>query len=195
MASQKYLNGYVYRINNLLDRGKFYIGSTFQSLDKRFLDHCYRGNYIKGSKYNYPLYVAMRELGFDNFEIELIETLNNCNKMELLRLEGHYQKTLNPCYNRLIAGRTQKELYQDIREQKLNYQKEYAQKNKEHIMQYQKQYRIDNKEKIRQKDKQYREKTYICPCNPDKELKLCKKSQHNRTLKHIKFIESQETKE
>ena len=72
----------------------------------------------------------MRELGKDNFFIELIEEYPECQNIEQLRKrEGHYIRELKASLNQLIAGRSQKEYNKD---------------NAEYISERNKQYRIDN---------------------------------------------------
>jgi hypothetical protein len=62
--------------------------------------------------------------------------------------------------------------------------KKYRETNIDKIKEGKKKYRENNKEKI----KEYREKQYTCECGST--LCLVKKSSHNKTKKHINYIES-----
>lgn len=69
--------GKVYKIINKLDDSKFYIGSTVMNLKRRFTNHksdCFNE---KKAMMHYPLYCDMREYGIENFEIQIIETIEN----------------------------------------------------------------------------------------------------------------------
>ena len=152
-----YANGKIYSIRNYLN-DKVYIGSTTQSLAKRFSAH--KGQINANKTRNRPLYIAMRELGVTNFYIELIELYPCTCKDELHAREGHYIRqydSFNNGYNRVINGRTQKEYRKENKEQLLNYQKEYYNNNKDQIQNSQRQYYNNNKEQIQNYQKQYRE--------------------------------------
>ena len=89
------------------------------------------------------LYEAMREIGADNFYIELVKECP-CENVEQLRaMEGEYIRTMGTL-NHIIAGRDKYQWYEDNKE-----------KVKEHI----KQYRTENLDKIKQRVKVYAEKT------------------------------------
>ncbi len=97
----------------------------------------------------------------ENVSIELIKLFPcNCRK-ELEKEEGKYiLEYKNICVNKYIAGRTIKE-----------YMKKYNKKQWE-----------DNKEKIKEK----RKEKYKCICGS--EFIKIHKSRHNKTKKHISFI-------
>ncbi len=96
-----------------------------------------------------------------NVSIELIKLFPcNCRK-ELEKEEGKYiLEYKNICVNKYIAGRTIKE-----------YMKKYNKKQWE-----------DNKEKIKEK----RKEKYKCECGS--EFRKIDKARHNKTIKHISFI-------
>ncbi len=119
---------------------------------------------------------------FDQFEtancqITLIENVECVSKDELLARERHYIKTME-CVNKCIPLRTAKEYSFDNRER---YRK-YYHEHKDQKVAYDKQYMIENREKIKVR----RAKTYVCECGM--QAVQYSKAQHNRTKKHISFI-------
>lgn len=103
-----------------------------------------------------------------NPKIFLVEHFSCGNKEELLKRERYYVEN-NKCINKTIPLRTKKEWYND---------------NKKKISEQTKQYRQDNKETIREQGKQ----KYECECGSI--TTNSNKCQHERTKKHIKFIET-----
>jgi len=122
---------------------EIYIGSTTQSLavrkaqHKRQLNSCSRILFQK----------------YDDVRIELIEEFPCKNRMELVRREGEIMRN-NDCINKRIAGRTDKEYYEDNKEQIREKQKEYMKTNayKEKRREYMREYHQtdDYKEKLRE---------------------------------------------
>jgi len=202
-----YKNGKIYVIRNHIN-DLIYIGSTTQSLSKRFSVHKINSNTKK-----YQLYQTMNDFGRENFYIELLELYPCSCKDELHKREGYYIRKFDSFKNGLngcIAGRTDKEYYQDNKIQIIeqtkkyyndnkdkikDYDKEYYKVNKEEIKEYKKEYYKANKEKIRKKNKEYqkvnkeklREK-FICECGSI--LTHQSKSKHLKTKKHLKYIEN-----
>ena len=77
----------VYKVTNNINN-KIYVGITNQGYKTRFYKHC--SDSIRGS--NFPLHLALRKYGIDNFTTEVIET---CDTIELLKeREIHWIKTL-----------------------------------------------------------------------------------------------------
>ena len=102
-----YNNVEIYQtLNNVND--DIYVGSTCQSLSKIFYEHRSRCN----KSHNGKLYPLMREIGRDNFYIELIETYTCNNTDELKAREGHYTRE-RATLNMAIAGRSDKQYYED----------------------------------------------------------------------------------
>ncbi len=107
-----------------------YVGSTIQPLYKRWNDYKTKCNNETSKHYNRYLYVKMRELGINKFYIELYEDCSCKNKEKLNRKEGKIIRqigTLNPN----IAGRTEKEYYDENKSTILEKKKEYYDENKE----------------------------------------------------------------
>jgi hypothetical protein len=171
-----YNNGKVYKIEPICEHeeGEIYIGSTTKDyLSKRMVAH--RKDYTKYKK-GMPVFttsfVLFDKYGIENCRIILLETVNCNSKDELFARESHYIRTLK-CVNIIIPDRTKKEW------NKMDYQN-----NKEKFCKKAKDYAIQNKEKLALK---YRE-TFICECG--KETTICNKNRHNRSKRHISFIES-----
>ena len=166
-----YQEGKIYKIYNAIT-DDIYIGSTTQKLCERMRTHGNAQNPKKHS--NYLIYQAFREHGVNNFYIELIEK-HPCNdRDELRKKEGEYIRKLKPSLNRRIAGRTDKEYYNDNRDVLVQKSREYAAQNREKVLQnhrdyYQRtkdsdsrieyitKYNADHREEKREYDKQYRE--------------------------------------
>lgn len=67
LSPLEHIYGYIYCIENFINHKK-YIGSTRNSLTKRFNQHKTKA-FTKNEKSNYPLYNAFRKYGVDNFTI------------------------------------------------------------------------------------------------------------------------------
>ncbi len=180
----KYNNSKIYTIRCKDDDSLIYVGSSTQPLYKRWYDHKKNLNNEKYS--NRLLYAKMKELGVDNFYIELYEECNLNNREQLLKKEGEVIREIGTL-NKNIAGRTKQEHYNDNRDNMLKiysqYHKvnneiisirhkdyynlnketikvkhnEYIFNNKEKIKEYNKKYKEDNKEKIKEQKKAYNE--------------------------------------
>ena len=154
-----YQNGQIYKIISFDNPDICYIGSTTQSLCKRFGGHVanYR-TYLKGGK---KYTTACKICCYPDARIYLIESYNCSNRNELERREGEiikeYQKneTLENPVNMVIAGRTNKEWRIDNQNEIKIRTKHYRENNKDEIKEYKKQYYKDNQEKIKELKKQY----------------------------------------
>jgi group I intron endonuclease len=88
-----YQNGKIYKITNCID-DEVYVGSTCQSLSRRFSKH----KDMSRCRPNYKIYQHFNKLGIDKFCISLIEDYPCNNKTELRCREGVFikeQGTLN----------------------------------------------------------------------------------------------------
>ena len=141
---------------------KVYIGSTVETLKKRFSKH-------KCSKT-----CSSREiLKYDDAKIELLECYECENKEELRKKEGEYIRKYD-CVNKKIEGRTDKEYRQENKEKIA----EYYQENKEAVLEYQKEYYEKNKEKINEK--------FTCPCGGTYTYQ--NKARHLKTKMHLNYL-------
>lgn len=90
---------YIYKIINDINN-KVYIGKTYNSIEKRFKEHCSDSN-RKNSK-NRPLYNAMNKYGIEHFSIELIEETNEPEEREKYWIEQY--NSFKDGYNATIGG-------------------------------------------------------------------------------------------
>ena len=155
--------GRIYKLFNKLKVEDFYIGSTIKTINIRLSHHKSVSN--KGTT---PIYTYMREVGKDNFEIELVE--DNVLITDLIVRENHWIQELKPILNtHIFLCRTEQERdaakYEKnkervkkrvnerriIKRDEINAQKrEHYYKNKERILKKQstREYR-DNANKLR----------------------------------------------
>lgn len=143
----KYNNGKVYKITSA-NTTDVYVGSTTYELNQRLSGHERSHRRYLNDKTNYCLSFQIIEKG--DYKITLIEAVNVNTKEELLKREGHHAKTIPNCINIAIAGRTQKEYYEDNKQEILDYHKDYYKINKDEIVQKQKAYKEANPELIKQ---------------------------------------------
>jgi hypothetical protein len=155
-VSNPYRNGKIYTIRSY-QTDRFYIGSTCNSLSKRL--HGHRGNYnkYKNGKQNYM--TSYEIMQYDDNYIELLELCPCSSNMELHRREGELIRQHDNCVNKVIAGRTHKEYYEENKEHLSSLHKEYYERNKERLLplnrQNNKEYYKLNKEEVDEKHRQY----------------------------------------
>ena len=120
-----YANGKIYMLEPTCeyDEGDVYYGSTASTLVKRLSEH-------KKPSNNLTSRLLLDKYGRDNIKIVLMEAYPCSCVDELKAVEAKYQRA-NKCVNKRIAGRTQKEYYQDNRDTTLAYQKKYYYVNRE----------------------------------------------------------------
>ena len=162
----KYNNGKIYKIEHINEDGDIYVGSTTKSLHYRLARHIEDYNLYKldsksVSKIN--SFKLFDQYGIKNCQITLLENVNVESKNELLQREAYYIKTLK-CVNKVVPLRTRAE---------------YKIDTKEHIKEYALEYYQKNKEKLKTK--------FICECGST--VSYNHKSDHNKTKKHLKYIE------
>jgi hypothetical protein len=110
-----YSKGKIYTIRCRNDATLIYVGSTIQSLAKRWGQH--KAQCLKTP--NYILYQAI-DNNWENWYIELYE-LYPCNcKEELLKKEGEMIRGIGNL-NHQIAGRTKTEWLEDSKEKRKEY--------------------------------------------------------------------------
>ena len=191
---EKRQTGYIYSIRSY-QTDEIYIGSTYGTLRQRLYQH--KHNYM-GYLNETTNYVSSFEIvKFDDVYIELVETHENVNKMELQRHEGECIRRTEKCVNKQIAGRTKKEYNEEYYNENKDKIKEYYNENIEKIKEYHKEYYNDNKEyhkeyrtenieKIKEYQKEYQneyqKEKYICSCG--KSLSTSSKARHNKICKN-----------
>lgn len=134
-----YSKGKIYKLWSPELEDMIYIGSTIQPLSVRLGGH--KCDYKRGKN---CMSSKMFQLT-DNIKIELIEEYPCENKDQLTKREGVLIRE-NPCVNKYIAGRDEKES-----------KREWYESNKEKISAVGKQYYIEHKQKILEQSKLYYE--------------------------------------
>ena len=139
----KYKNGKIYTIRYKNDDSLIYVGSTIQPLYKRWFEHKSRSK--NKEKQILPLYKKFNETDINDWYIELHEDCPCQRKEELNKREGEIIREIGTL-NKNIAGRTEKEHYQDNREDILKKNrvkdKKYYENNKDEIQKRRKEKRI-----------------------------------------------------
>ena len=90
---------YIYKITNDIN-GKIYIGKTYNSIEKRFKEHC--KDRLKRKCEQRPLYSAMNKYGIEHFYIELLEETDNPEEKEKYWIE--YYGSFKSGYNATTGG-------------------------------------------------------------------------------------------
>lgn len=115
----------IYKIYDSEHPEQFYIGSTYNTLKQRFVNHKSDSKTSQS-----PLYKYIRQVGFDRMVMRLVKTFDEpMTEQELHQKEGVYQRLLHPTLNKNIAGRTAKQ---------------YLQENKEKIRQHNRKQKIND---------------------------------------------------
>jgi hypothetical protein len=151
-----YNQGKIYSIRSLSRPDLVYIGSTSQSLAKRYGQHKSPSNRTASSQI----------IALGDSYIELVEEYKCDNKNQLQRREGEIIRSMD-CVNKVIPGRTDKEYYIDNKELTIARTKQYQIDNKHKIKQYiidinadklkeyNRKYRFDNADKLKEYSRQY----------------------------------------
>ena len=127
----KYKNGKIYTIRNRNDDSLIYVGSTVVPLYKRLSNH---KTDSKNPKYeNRQLYKKMNETDINDWYIELYEDCPCERREQLLQREGQVIREIGTL-NKIIAGRTNKEWFEENKTHVKEYKKEYQETNKEKIL-------------------------------------------------------------
>ena len=168
-----YSNTIIYKIH-CDDVPEIYVGSTTNFNRRRTCHKCICNN--ENSKaYNLKVYKFIRDYGgWENWSMSIIDVCNLETKEQKLTLEREWIDKLGATLNSEVPGRTDKERT-----------KEYRETNKVKLAEYKKEYRSANKESIAEKMNE----KFDCECGGKYTHK--NKSNHNKSKKHLKFIESQ----
>jgi|LakMenE18May11ns_1017448.scaffolds.fasta_scaffold9957462_11 hypothetical protein len=174
-----YANGKIYTIKCKTDDNLVYVGSTIQSLEKRWFKHKYCCFNENRHEYNYIIYNTIRQNGgVENWNIELYENYPCNSKRELEKREGEIIRQFGTL-NKRIEGRTHHQYITDNKEKKRENDRKYQQANKEEIKQKKQEYYEANKEELRQKNLEY------CEANKE-EIKKYKKEYREANKEEIK---------
>lgn len=173
-----------------------YIGSTCQLLCQRKGGHKVKAKRWKNGKCKYVC-TSHILCEYDDMYIELVENYPCNSKTELLRREGEIIRQTEHCINKAIAGRTSKEYVKDNLEKTKAYKQRWHKENKERMNAKSKQNYLDNKERYNAQSKANYQKNkakqlakqakkYTCECG--KTLSIGKRARHEKSRKHIAFI-------
>ena len=177
----KYQNGKIYKIVDV-GYNKCYIGSTCEALSQRMARHRKDYRRFQRQQRNYvSIFDLFDEYGVENCKIELIEECDCNNVYELRRQEGQHIQTTE-CLNKIVAGRTRKDRYEENKDAYLAQCKAYRDTHKEERQRYYKAYREENRERI------YK----ITNCDCGGTYTHDHKARHFRTARHQKYVEQQE---
>ena len=123
------LKGTIYKIHSPLRPNLgTYIGSTFLTLHRRMVIHrCAHRAFLLGRSGFCTVY---RILGCSTDAVaEVLEEVDVENRRELIRLEGDFIRSIPGCVNCNIAGRTDRERYDDNRQQNQEKARDYYRTN------------------------------------------------------------------
>jgi hypothetical protein len=203
------MKGIVYQIYSDSYPDIIYVGSTINTLEKRWQNH---KSDFKNKKRNGPVICQYFEkFGIDLFQIRVIKEYDVVDNNHLLVYEQlwiHKLKTINIVKNlflrtKMIIQMQNKLYYEENKESISEKHKLYMEENKEYFSEYQKLYRENNREYNKTYYENNREHIieralmlYTCQCSPDKQLTHGNKARHERSKKHQKYLQSlEETKE
>ena len=100
---------YIYLITNNVN-GKFYVGKTEDTIEKRFQKHC--SDSKKERCKNRPLYRAMNKYGCENFSVSLLEETDQPEIREIYWIEQ--KQSYHNGYNATLGGDGKKYLDYDL---------------------------------------------------------------------------------
>ena len=172
MTKKDYSNSKIYKIEPIDEHNEdeIYIGSTTkQYLSQRLTAHRYEfSKWQNGDKHYYTCFQLFSKYGINNCKIILLENVNAICKDELYAREAFYIRSMK-CVNKSIPLRTDKEYQKDNRETILQKHRDYYDKHKESIAE------------------RYKVKI-TCICSSI--YRLSDKSRHEKTKKHLKYLDS-----
>jgi len=193
----KYSKAKIYKVYNNVD-DEIYIGSTCVSLAKRMARH--RAS-ARMNRTKCKLMTKMRTIGIENFFIELIKEYPECENIEQLRkLEGEYIIELKPTLNHRIAGRSQKQHYNDNSEYVKAQNKQYRIDNREAVLEYERMRWIRDKPKRQalnkknydtKRDEILKQQAEIVECECGCLSTRNHINRHRKTKKHLKLMSDQ----
>lgn len=154
---------------------EIYIGSTFDTLKNRFVNH--KTNLCSSS-------ILFEKYGYENCHIELIKEYDVLDREHLETYETlwickYRNKCVNQCVPFYIKKLWEKAYYEVNRDAILERNKVYHEANKDAISKRMKVYREANKDKISKQQKQ----PWFCKiCNVT--IRIGKKARHLKTKRH-----------
>ena len=167
--TKEYSNGKKYAMYNYIEPSSIYVDSTCQSLSKRLSK--YRREMNSKQSQTKPLYKNMREIGKEQFYIELLEEYPCENNDQLRAREGHYIREMKALLNGRVEGRTGEE---------------WRDENKERL----KESRNNRWNNIKDECLTFRRMRHVCECGSE----ICNgsKLRHQHSKKHQAYLKQQE---
>lgn len=136
-TTKKQRKGKIYQLVNMITNEK-YIGSTIQSLNQRKRTRIKSYNkWLKNKSYcksHNKLFINIQKYGWDNFRIELLQSVEFTDRDELFRLEGEYIRhydTYNNGLNTYMCKATEDEKRKRYNEYMKVYMRNYNKKKKQ----------------------------------------------------------------
>jgi len=207
--NNKYINGKIYIIYSL-NSNKAYFGSTTRTINERLKEHIRYYNGYKKGKYKYCNSTCdmFDDLDVKNCKVKLIKNYPCGSKKDLEKEEGKFIVSSKNCYNKYVAGRTNKEYYNKYTDTIKQYKKKYYKSNIDTIKEQKKEYYKSNIDTIKEQNKKYKDdhaveiKQYINQYTKDNADKLKQKincecggkhtyantSIHLKSIKHQKYL-------
>ena len=172
----------IYKIINYDCPELVYVGST-TNFTKRKQQHKAATVNSNSPKYKRKLYVSIRDnSGWDNWKMIVICDYPCNNKREAEQKEDRYMMELKANMNMRRAFQTRKQYREENKDKIHDKKKQYYEDNKENIKENRRQYYEDNIDKIREN----KSKIYTCECGSS--FRQDHKSQHIKTIKHQKYL-------
>ena len=134
-----------------------YVGST-NDFKKRMSSHKHSCHSEENKDYNIKVYQSIREVGWDDINIMIIDKMIYNSKNEALEMETKYMLMFDAKLNSCYPKRSRKVYMIENKEKVSNYRKLYNEKHKEQRKNYFKEYYEKHKEERSEKDKITREK-------------------------------------
>jgi len=192
-TSCDYSRTVIYKIQHIDNDTLLYIGSTTE-FTKRKCQHKRNCNNEKSKSYNLKVYKMIRDNGgWGEFEMIQIKEFPCENKRQAEMEEDIIMREMKASLNTIRAYLSPA----DKKQEKKVINKEYREANKEAINKKGKAYRQANIEAIKERKKAYCETNkekmnmkYTCECGSTyrKDNRTSSKARHERSQKHIKFI-------
>lgn len=196
MVKVDYKNGKIYKLINSVD-DKIYIGSTAKTLAARYSEHKYCASKFK----NRMVYSHLNSIEWDNVKCILIENYPCKSSFELRKQERyHYRNTLKEnLLNMDVPFQTKEDLKNNYdkhnnKPERKEYMKKYAIEHQEEIKRSKNKSYIKNQEKYledsKERTKNRRKEKINCICGSI--TNKHDQSRNNKTLKHLKYLDSVE---
>ena len=174
----------IYKI--VLEDGYCYVGST-RNFKKRVLYHLSYCRDLSSKSYscNTLLYrhIRYKKLKFDKDNFIVLERVENITKRDIEKKEEEYLKIVEIETQGKILNEQRAFLTKEDEKKKDD---EWYKNNRERILEEGKKRYQENKGKISEKKKE----TYICPCDPTNHITKSHKTQHERSKKHQKYLQT-----